>query len=63
MEDIIDVLILMGATQVAHDEPRNEFMSESLSFEFNGKDCWVGAEAANTGAGYLVCDVSDKVKP
>jgi hypothetical protein len=62
MKDIIDVLILMGATQVIHDVPKNEFMSESLSFNFNSKNCWIGAEAANTESGYLVCEVSKQNK-
>lgn len=60
MEDLIDVLILMGATQVIHDTPVDEFGDESLSFKFNGKCCWLGSHSANTGAGYLSCDVSDE---
>ena len=57
MEDLVGVLILMGATQVAHNKPSDEFEGESLSFKFGGKCCWIGSHAANTGAGYLSCDV------
>lgn len=60
MKDLIDVLILMGATQVVHDTPNDEFKSESLSFKFDGKCCWLGSYASNTGAGLLSCDVSDE---
>ncbi len=59
MEDIIDVLISMGATEVEYDESNLDYEDGTLSFKFNGKDCAIVSGATHSDTGYLTCDVSN----
>ena len=59
MEDVIDVLISMGATQVIYNETKLDCEDAVLSFNFNGKECAVCSGATHSATGFLTCDVSD----
>ncbi len=57
MEDVIDVLISMGATEVVYARPHRE--DAVLLFNFNGKKCAIVAGVTHSATGFLTCDVSD----
>lgn len=60
MEEIIDVLIVMGATRVIYNEHNDGEDDESLTFIFNGKQCKILSGGCHGGIGYLTGDVSDE---